>query len=158
MNKNKNLRDIEAMHVESIPKLEVRAPFNFDTLVFGSFCQSSTRFSFTSRGSQCTINSLCALIYADYSRLLTKANLDEVLNVGDRLYKSVIDNLKWRGKFKHRLLCLDEIPDQVNTLSRCINIEKANIISGVAVSQVDKSTLPSLHQSFQSVFCNNQYN
>ena len=157
MNKNKDLRDIEAMHVESIPKLEVRAPFNFDTLVFGSFCQSSTRFSFTSRGSQCTINSLCALIYADYSRLSTKANLDEVLNVGDRPYKSVIDNLKCQGKFKHRLLCLDEIPDQVNILSRYINIEKANIISGVAVSQVDRSTLPSLHQSLQAVFCNNHY-
>ena len=157
MNKNKDLRDIEAMHDESIPKLEVRAPFNFDTLVFGSFCQSSTRFSLTSRGSQCTINSLCALIYADYSRLPTKANLDEVLNVGDHLYKSVIDNLKCQGKFKHRLLCLDEIPDQVNILSRYVNIEKANIISGVAVSQVDKSTLPSLHQSFQSVFCNNHY-
>ena len=157
MNKNKDLRDIEAMNVESIPELEVRAPFNFDTLVFGSFCQSSTRFLFTSRGSQCTINSLCALIYADYSRLSTKANLDEVLNVGDRLYKSVIDNLKCQGKFKHRLLCLDEIPDQVNILSRYINIEKANIISGVAVGQVDRSTLPSLHQSLQSVFCNNHY-
>ena len=80
-----------------------------------------------------------------------------MLNVGDRLYKSVIDNLKCRGKFKHRLLCLEEIPDQVNILSRYINIEKANIISGVAVSQVDRLTLPSLHQSLQSVFCNNYY-
>ena len=39
MNKNKDLKDIEGMHVESIPKLEVRAPFNFDTLVFGSFAK-----------------------------------------------------------------------------------------------------------------------
>ena len=100
---------------------------------------------------------MCALIYANYSRLSTKANLDEVLGVGDRLYKSVVDNLKCLGKFKHRLFCLDEIPDQVNILSRYINIEKANFISGIAVSQVDKSTLPSLHQSFQSVFCNSHY-
>ena len=48
MNKNKDLRDIEAMHDESVLKLEANALFNFDTLVFGSFCQSSTRFSFTS--------------------------------------------------------------------------------------------------------------
>ena len=100
---------------------------------------------------------MCALIYANYFRLSTKENLDEVLNVGDRLYKSVIDNLKCLGKFKHRLLCLDEIPDQVNILARYVNIEKAKIISGVTVSQADKSTLPSLHQSFQSVFCNNHY-
>ena len=39
MNKNKDLRDIEAMHVESIPKLEVRAPFNFDTLVLVHFAK-----------------------------------------------------------------------------------------------------------------------
>ena len=37
MNKNKDLRDTEAMYDESIPILEFRAPLNFDTLVFGSF-------------------------------------------------------------------------------------------------------------------------
>ncbi|XP_060561861.1 uncharacterized protein LOC132721554 [Ruditapes philippinarum] len=132
-------------------------PFTCRSFILGSYHQGDSRYSVFSRGSQCTINSLCALIYAKFSDFSTKVILDEVLDVGDKLYKDVLYNLKQLGKFKHRLLCFDEIPDQVFVLSRFVHVEKVNVISGVAVQQFGNSSLPSLYQSLYTALVNVQH-
>jgi len=132
-------------------------PFKCKVLLYGSYSQNHSKFSVYSRGSQCTINSLCALIYSHYINLSSQSIIDEVLNVGDQLYQNVLYTLKQQGKFKHRLLSLEEIPDKVNLLRRQVHIIKDNITSGVAVGQLDNSSLPSLHQSLHTAFINAQY-
>ena len=139
------------------PIIVESSKMSYISIVYGSFCQGDSRFSVYSRGSQCTINSLCALIYARYSNITARETLDEVLNVGDQLYQIVLHNLKNSGKFKHRLLCLDEIPDQVNVLSRNVFVQKSNVVSGVAVELPVNSALPSLHQSLHTAFLNVQH-
>lgn len=122
-------------------------PFCCLSLVFGSYHRSVE-----SIGSQCTINPLCALIYAKYFNLLTTKNVDNVHNVGDELYKNGVNNLKQLGKFKHRLLSLDEMPDQVNILSRFVQIRKENIVSGMTIQQFGDTELPTLHQALHTAF------
>ena len=56
----------------------------------GSFNQADCMFSQESRGSQCSVNALCALIFAKFSHLQTKQNLDQVLLHGDRLYNELL--------------------------------------------------------------------
>lgn len=67
--------------------------FRSESLVSGSFHQAEDRLSVQSRGSQCTTNALCALIYAQYFELSSGKTLDEVLIQGGQLYKSVVNNL-----------------------------------------------------------------
>ena len=122
------------------------------TFILGSYHQGDRRFPVFSRGSQCTLNSLCALIYAQYANISTKANLDEILNLGDQLYQRTVQHLKKTGKFKHRLLCFDEIPDTVNILSRVVNVHKGDIKAGLAVEQVGNSGMPTLHESLYNSF------
>ena len=132
-------------------------PFVCTSIVQGSFHQGDGRFSVFTRGNQRTINSLCALIYTHFSQLESSNHLDEVLTIGDKLYKTVTDNLKQLGKFKHRLLCLDEIPDHAVILSKNVDIQKAEIVSGVAVQHSGDSALPSLHCSLENAFTNKDY-
>ena len=139
------------------PIIVESSKMSYISIVNGSFCQGDSRFSVYSRGSQCTINSLCALIYARYTNITARESLDEVLNVGDQLYQIVLHNLKNSGKFKHRLLSLDEIPDQVNVLSRNVFVQKSNVVSGFAVKLPVNSELPSLHQSLYTAFLNVQH-
>ncbi|WAQ97353.1 hypothetical protein MAR_030043 [Mya arenaria] len=127
-------------------------PFSCLSLVFGSYSQANNRFSIETRGSQCTINSLCALIYAKYSDLITTENINEVLNIGDELYRNVVNNLKQLGRFKHRLLSLDEMPDQVNVLSKVVQIRKENIVSGMTIQRFGDTDLPTLHQALHVAF------
>ncbi|XP_053405183.1 uncharacterized protein LOC128558914 [Mercenaria mercenaria] len=126
-------------------------PFRFVSLMYGSFHQGDDRFSWDSRGSQCTINSLCALKFSQYFEFSSQESLDDILTVGDQLYKNVVRNLRQLGNFKHRLLCLDEMPDEVNIKCKKIHIEKGNIVSGNAVTQFGSSILPALHQSLYNV-------
>lgn len=127
-------------------------PFSCLSLVFGSYSQANNRFSIETRGSQCTFNSLCALIYVKYSDLITTENLDEVLNIGHELYTNVVNNLKQLGRFKHRLLSLDEMPDQVNVLSKVVQIRKENIVSGMTIQHFGDTDLPTLHQALHAAF------
>ena len=132
-------------------------PYSYTSLMQGSFHQGDKRFSVGSRGSQCTINSLCALIFAQYFDLLTPDSLDQVLTGGDQLYKSVVNSLKRCGVFKHRLLSLDEMPHEVNVKSLTVQIEKGNIVCGNAVEQFGNSNLPALHQSLYNAFQSANY-
>ena len=132
-------------------------PFLCTSFVHGSFHQGDGRFSVFTRGNQCTINSLCALIYTHFSQLESSNHLDELHTIGDKLYKTLTDNLKQLGKFKHRLLCLDEIPDHAVILSKNVDIQKAEIVSGVAVQHSGDSALPSLHCSLENAFTNKDY-
>jgi hypothetical protein len=72
-------------------------------------------------------------MYSNYSDLITTENIDKVLNIEDKLYKIVFNNLKQLGWFKHRLLSLDEMPDQVNVLSKVVQIRIRNIISEITI-------------------------
>ena len=73
------------------------------------------------------------------------------------MYKTVTDDLKQLDKFKHRLLCLDEIPDHAVILSKNVDIQKAEIVPGVAVQLSGDSALPALHCSLENAFTNKDY-
>ena len=60
------------------------------TIVLGSFNQADHMFSDQSRGSQCSVNALCLLIFAKFSHLETRYCVNKVLLAGDILYNSYI--------------------------------------------------------------------
>ena len=68
--------------------------------LFLGYIINRTMFSDQSRGSQCSINALCSLIFAKFSRSGTRHCLDQVLLEGDILYNKVIAGLKAQGLFK----------------------------------------------------------
>ena len=51
-------------------------------------------FSQELHGSQCSVNALCALIFAKFLHLQTKQNLDQVLLHVDRLYNELLFRFK----------------------------------------------------------------
>lgn len=75
--------------------------FNCDNMIFGYFHQGDEIFSDDSHGSQCMINSLVALIYAE--NITSAATLDKVLTEGDSVNKQIIIELKAMERFKSRL-------------------------------------------------------
>ena len=107
-------------------------------------------FSQVSRGSQCTINALCALIFAKFSRLQTKQNLDQVLLHGDKLYNKLLFGLKAKGVFKSKLFTFEELPNMVTLFDKEISADKHDIISGVCTQQFGTLGLPSLHQALHT--------
>ena len=82
-----------ALHY-SVTAQETYGTSLFRSVIHGSCHQADTRFPIFSRGSQCTINALCALIYSKYSQLTSTEMLDEVLEIGDRTYRNVLNKLK----------------------------------------------------------------
>ena len=119
-------------------------------VVFGTFSQGDERFSVESRGSQCVINSLTALINAeDISNPVT---LDKILLDGDILYNKVVSELKTKSNFQSKLLSFDEIPSVVRLNNKTLQVIKSDIISGVAIEQFGDSSLPTLHQSLTTAF------
>ena len=109
-------------------------------------------FSQESRGSQCSVNALCALIFAKFSHLQTKQNLDQVLLHGDRLYNELLFDLKAKGMFRSKLLTFEELQNKVNMFDREISIDKYDDISGVCTQQLASLGLPSLHQALHTAF------
>ena len=105
-----------------------------------------------SRGSQCTVNALCALIFTKFSRLQTKQNLDQVLLHGDKLYNKLLFGLKTKGVFKSKLLTFEELPNMVTLFDKKISVDKHDIISGVCTQQFGTLGLPSLHQALHTAF------
>ena len=85
--------------------------WNANSLVFESFHQNYNRFSDQSRGYQCTCNALCMLSYSLCFDVDNSSILDKVLCEGGALYQTVIRKLNNNGIFFHRLLILEEIPD-----------------------------------------------
>ena len=118
----------------------------------GSFSQADCMFSQESRGSQWSINALCALIFAKFSHLQTQENLDHVLLHGDRLYNELLFDLKAKRMFRSKLLTFEELPNKVNLFEREISIDKYDIISGVCTQQLASLELPSLHQALHTAF------
>ena len=132
-------------------------PEGSDVFIRGSFHQADNLFSTESKGSQCTVNALCGLIYAHYSKLRTSKDLDKVLLNGDLLYKTNIHDLQARGIFKSRLLNFDELPKVVNIFNKEIVINKLDVVSGVCTTQFATSHLPSLYQALYTAFLNCSY-
>ena len=130
---------------------------NDQTVVLGSYNQADHMFSDQSRGSQCSINALCSLIYAKFSHLETRYCLDKVLLEGDIVYNKVISGLKARVLFKSKLLTLDEIPATVTMLKKDIIVEKFGVISGVCTQQFATLGLPSLYEALHNAFQKSSY-
>lgn len=61
-------------------------PWHTTSLITENFHQADLRYSSDSLGSQCTMNSLCSLIYAKYFTLSSEQELDDILDAGDKLY------------------------------------------------------------------------
>ena len=80
-----------------------------------------------------------------------------MLSVGDHLYNKVLEKLRLKGNFKHRLLSLDEIPDNADILSRTVIVKKLDIVSGPAIDMQGNSSLPTLHQALNRIFQNKHY-
>jgi hypothetical protein len=127
-------------------------PVGSDIFILGSFSQADSMFSEESRGSQCTSNALCALIYAKYTSLNTRKDLDKVLLEGDLLYKRIICNLHRRNLFKSSLINFDELPHVVNVFNKDIRIQKFPVISGVCTQQFVTMHLPYLYQALDTAF------
>ena len=104
-------------------------------IVLRSYNQADHMFSDLSRGSQCSTNALCSLIFAKFSHLGTKNCLDQVVVEGGILYSNVISSLKAKSLFKSRLQTLDEIPEAVTILEKDIIVEKFHITSGICTQQ-----------------------
>ena len=125
--------------------------WNASHIVFGSFHQNDARFSEQSRGFQCTCNALCMLSYSSCLDVEKSSILDKVLCDGDALYQNIINNLKADGKFIHRLLSLEEIPDVSEVEIGKFTLEKLPIVSGILVDTQEHG-LPTLHCALQSAF------
>ena len=125
--------------------------WNANDLVFGSFHQNDIRFSDQSRGYQCTCNALCMLSYSLCLDVDNSSILDKVLCEGDALYHTVISKLNTDGNFCHRLLSLEEIPDDFKVEIGKFTLEKFQIRSGPLVDSLDLG-LPTLHEVLQSAF------
>ena len=63
-------------------------------------------FSQVSGGSHCTVNALCEIIFAKFSHLQTKQNLDQVLLHGDKLYNKLCLSLTGVETY---CFCLDSL-------------------------------------------------
>ena len=123
------------------------SPYNAVEYEFGSFHQGAEIFSNESRGSQCTINALCSLIYAQFSDISCSIDLDNILIDGDLLYQKVLNDLIEKGKFKSKLLCFDELPNLISIMNKNIVVLKLDVITGMCTEQFGDSTLPTLHQA-----------
>ena len=130
---------------------------NSARFVFGTYNQADNVFSEESRGSQCTLNALCSLIYAKYSDIHTHQDLDKVLLDGDSLYNKTVLTLLAQGMLKSKLLNFDEIPQAVTVLKKKIIVEKSDVISGVCTQQFATLGLPSLYQSLHTAFQQSSY-
>ena len=66
-------------------------------------------------------------------------------------YQHIINNLKADGKFIHRLLSLEEIPDNFEVAIGTFTLEKLSIVIGILVDTQEHG-LPTLHFALQSAF------
>ena len=73
------------------------------------------------------------LSYLTCFEIDNSSTLDKVLDDGDALYRTIINNLKADGKFIHSLLSLDEIPDIFEVGTGKFIVQKQHIISGILV-------------------------
>uniref|UniRef100_A0A8C1LAF7 ATP-dependent DNA helicase n=1 Tax=Cyprinus carpio TaxID=7962 RepID=A0A8C1LAF7_CYPCA len=92
--------------------------------VKASHCQTDARYSVYSRGRQCTCNSLMFLAVHNERNELQSFDLDGILEKGDAVYTSVKRALQSKGKFVGNFLNFDELPNTIETNSRCYNILK----------------------------------
>ncbi len=92
--------------------------------VKASHCQTDARYSVYSRGRQCTCNSLMFLAVHTERNELQSFDLDAILQKGDAVYTRVKRALQSKGKFVGNFLNFDELPNTIETHSRCYNILK----------------------------------
>ena len=125
--------------------------WNASHIVSGRFHQNNARFSEQSRGFQCTCNAISMLSYTSCLDVEKSSILDNVLCDGDALCQNIINNLTPDGKFIHRLLSLEEIPDDFEVDIGKFTLEKLPIVRGVLVDTQEHG-LPTLHCVLQSAF------
>ncbi|KAG8250173.1 hypothetical protein J6590_107329, partial [Homalodisca vitripennis] len=73
----------------------------------GSFHQGNEQLFPTSKNSQCTANSACALAWKTLRLEFSTAAIDTILITGDRIYNTLRDENRMGG---NRYLCPDELP------------------------------------------------
>ncbi len=92
--------------------------------VKASHCQSDARYNVYSRNLQCTCNCLMFLAVHNEQNELQSFDLDGILQKGDAVYTSVKRALRSKGKLVGNFLNFDELPNTIETHSRCYNILK----------------------------------
>ncbi|XP_053390464.1 uncharacterized protein LOC128553350 [Mercenaria mercenaria] len=132
-------------------------PAGSDVFILGSFHQGENIFSVESRGRQCTLNAMCSLIHANYSRLNCSKDLDNVLLDGDSLYKKTVQELQRTNRFRNFLLNFDELPVHIIIMNKQISVTKLEVISGVCTQQFATMNLPSFYQSLDTAFTKSSY-
>ena len=130
--------------------LESKMQFNCKEIVFGSFHQGDQRFSEETRGSQCVMNALMALMKE--GNINSTTDLDKVLYNGDMLYNRIMSEMKANGTFQSRLMSFDELPTAVFCENGKTYLCKSNVISGLALEHFGQPLLPTLHQSLTTAF------
>ena len=151
MNSSVNSPDSFSLYT-AIPLESASNSWNYlNRIEFGSFHQNDARFPEQSRRYQCTCNASCMLAYSISLDVEKSSVLDKVLCEGYTLYQSVISKLKADGKFIHRLLSLDEIPDDFKLDIGKFTFQKLPIVCDVLVDTRDRG-LPTLNSALQSAF------
>jgi hypothetical protein len=80
--------------------------------VFGSIHQGNQKFSPYSIGRQCSCNAMMMLAFQQTRDIITSHDIDEILNEGDKLYRSVQRKLQSRGENPESgYLTTDELPN-----------------------------------------------
>ena len=106
---------------------------DFDKVVTGSFHQGDMKFGQTA-GIQCACNSLFAIAWSTVRKVtIWKAlDLDNVLNNGDQLFKSLN---------KQTVCSADELPNKIYIHGQCINVKKLCNEPGLLTTDITSSSL-----------------
>ena len=120
-------------------------PFNASFLKFWTFHQNDRRFKDDTRGNQCTCNALVYLALHFGINNPTLVDLDSVLNIGDQVYRTTVEQLKRDGKYRSMLLNFNEIPNVIETGEGKFKIIKKDTIFGSAVEISPTADFPTLH-------------
>ena len=105
----------------------------FDKVVTGSFHQGDMKFGQTA-GIQCACNSLFAIAWSTVRKVTIwkGLDLDNVLNNGDQLFKSLN---------KQTILSADELPNKIDIHGQCLNVRKLCNQPGLLTTDITSTSL-----------------
>jgi hypothetical protein len=117
----------------------------------GRFNQGDTRFSLTSRGKQCMANALQAIALSRMKPVSswTTADIDEILNFGDKLYLELNANLN-----VSRYLFAKELPTRLFIHSVEFTVTQSEPISGLLFKSGEfESSYCSIQEALENALC-----
>ncbi|KAL5006836.1 hypothetical protein ScPMuIL_015642 [Solemya velum] len=125
--------------------------YSSNFLRFGNFDQSSNMFAAETRGNQCTC--ICLVFLALNKLKHTKCiDLNYILQTGDAIYSTTIQQLRIDGKFRNMLLTLDETPMTFDVGQMRFTVEKKDVVFGAAIQSDKSDTFLSLQEGLLQSF------